>query len=109
VNTVLNIRVPYYSGKLLSSCTTGSFSRRTQLNEVSYIYVVWAITNIQAMLSSVCSLIPFCGVMNSCGEIIVYVVYVVSCVRISLLPAMGYCGCSCSTVLLLLVTLWVLH
>jgi hypothetical protein len=35
VNTVINLRVPYNFGKFLSSCTTGGFSRRTQLHEVS--------------------------------------------------------------------------
>jgi hypothetical protein len=63
------------------------------------MYVMWAITRVQVMLSSVCSVISFCGVVNSCGEIIVYVVYVVSCVEMSLLAAIGYCGCSCSVVL----------
>jgi hypothetical protein len=52
--------------------------------------------------SSVCSLISFCGVVNSCGEIIVYVVYVVSCVRIPFSPAIEYCGCFRSLVLLVL-------
>jgi hypothetical protein len=49
---------------------------------------------VQVILSSICSLISFCG------EIIMYVVYVVSCVGISLLSAIGYCGCSCFMVLL---------
>jgi hypothetical protein len=31
VNTVMNLRVPYSSGKFLSSYTIGSFSRRAQL------------------------------------------------------------------------------
>jgi hypothetical protein len=35
VNTVLNIRVPQNAGDFLSICTTGNFSRRAQLNEVS--------------------------------------------------------------------------
>jgi hypothetical protein len=35
VNTVLNLRVPRNIGKFLSSCTTGGFSRRAQLHEVS--------------------------------------------------------------------------
>jgi hypothetical protein len=38
------------------------------------------------MLSSVCFLISFCGVVDSCSEIIVYVVYVVSCVGNHFLP-----------------------
>jgi hypothetical protein len=32
VNTVMNLLVPYNDGKFLSSCTTGGFSRRTQLH-----------------------------------------------------------------------------
>jgi hypothetical protein len=41
------------------------------------------------------------GVSNNCCEIIthMYVVYVVSCVVTSLLPATGHCGHSCSMVL----------
>jgi hypothetical protein len=35
VNMVMNLWVPYYVGKFLSSCTIGSFSRRAQLHEVS--------------------------------------------------------------------------
>jgi hypothetical protein len=35
VNTVMNLRVPKNVGKFLSSCTTGGFSRRAQLHEVS--------------------------------------------------------------------------
>jgi hypothetical protein len=35
VNKVMNIRVPQNVGKSLSSCTTGSFSRRAQLHGVS--------------------------------------------------------------------------
>jgi hypothetical protein len=30
VNTVMNLRVPYNSGKFLSSCIIGGFSRRAQ-------------------------------------------------------------------------------
>jgi hypothetical protein len=33
VNTVMNLRVPENTGKFLSSCTVGSFSRRAQLHE----------------------------------------------------------------------------
>jgi hypothetical protein len=33
VNKVRNLRVPYISGKFLSSCTNGGFSRRAQLHE----------------------------------------------------------------------------
>jgi hypothetical protein len=36
------------------------------------------------------SLFFFCGVVNSCGEIIMCVVYAVSCVVISLIPTIGY-------------------
>jgi hypothetical protein len=32
----------------------------------------------------------FCGVVDRCGEIIMHAVYVVSCVGVSLLPALGY-------------------
>jgi hypothetical protein len=35
VNTVMNLRVPENIRVFLSSCTTGSFSRRAQLHEVS--------------------------------------------------------------------------
>jgi hypothetical protein len=35
VNTVMNLRVQKNFGNFLSSCTTGSFSRRAQLREVS--------------------------------------------------------------------------
>jgi hypothetical protein len=33
VNTVMNLRVPYNSGKFLSVCTIGGFSRKAQLHE----------------------------------------------------------------------------
>jgi hypothetical protein len=33
VNTVINLQVPQNAGKFLSSCTTGSFSRRARLDE----------------------------------------------------------------------------
>jgi hypothetical protein len=33
VNTVMNLRVPEYSGKFLSGCTIVSFSRRARLHE----------------------------------------------------------------------------
>jgi hypothetical protein len=42
VYTVMNLRVPYYVGKLLSSCTIFGFSRRAQLHEVSYYLVLFA-------------------------------------------------------------------
>jgi hypothetical protein len=32
VYMVMNLQVPYYAGKFLSSCTTGSFARRAQLH-----------------------------------------------------------------------------
>jgi hypothetical protein len=35
VNTVMNLRVLQNVGKFLSTCTTGGFSRRSQLHEVS--------------------------------------------------------------------------
>jgi hypothetical protein len=44
---------------------------------VPNVYVMWAITRVQVMLSSTCSLVSFCGVVNSCAEIIMYVIYVV--------------------------------
>jgi hypothetical protein len=37
VNTVMNLRVSLNVGKILSSCATGSFSRRTQPHGVSYL------------------------------------------------------------------------
>jgi hypothetical protein len=37
VNTVMNHQVPQNVGKFLSSCTTGSFSRKAQLHEVIYL------------------------------------------------------------------------
>jgi hypothetical protein len=39
VNIVMNLWVPQYVGKFLSRCSTGGFSRRVQLHEVSYIKV----------------------------------------------------------------------
>jgi hypothetical protein len=33
VNAVMNLRVPYNSGKFLGSCTIGGFLRRVQLHE----------------------------------------------------------------------------
>jgi hypothetical protein len=33
LNTVINLRVPLNTGKFLSSCTIGGFSRRAQLRE----------------------------------------------------------------------------
>jgi hypothetical protein len=37
VNTVMNFRVPQNVAEFLSSCTTGCFSRRSQLHKVSYL------------------------------------------------------------------------
>jgi hypothetical protein len=47
-------------------------------------------------------LITFCGTVDSCGEIVVYVVYAVSCVRITILLSIEYCCCCCSVFLLIL-------
>jgi hypothetical protein len=33
VNTVMNLRVPYNTGKLLRDCTIGSFSGRAELRK----------------------------------------------------------------------------
>jgi hypothetical protein len=35
INTVMNLRVPYNFGRILSSCATGGFSRKAQLCGVS--------------------------------------------------------------------------
>jgi hypothetical protein len=94
----------------LSICIIGGFSRRVQLSKlVSSLRICYVGDYTHSSDAKFYVFIPFCGVMNGCGEIIMYVVYVVSCVGISFLPAMGYCGCSCSTVLLVLVSLWVVH
>jgi hypothetical protein len=37
VKTVMNLWVPKMTGKLLSSCTTGGFSRRARLHEDSFV------------------------------------------------------------------------
>jgi hypothetical protein len=37
VNTVINLLVPHNVGKILSSCTTGGFSKRAQLHEISCV------------------------------------------------------------------------
>jgi hypothetical protein len=39
VNTEMNLRVPYISGKFLSSSTIGGFSRWAELNDVSFTLV----------------------------------------------------------------------
>jgi hypothetical protein len=36
-NMVMSLRVPQSAGKFLSSCTTGGFSTRVQLHEVSLL------------------------------------------------------------------------
>jgi hypothetical protein len=38
VNTVMNLRVLYNFGDFFSSCTTGDFSKRAQLREVSQLF-----------------------------------------------------------------------
>jgi hypothetical protein len=38
VNTIMHLWVPQNAGKFLSSCTTGGFTSRSQLLEVSYLY-----------------------------------------------------------------------
>jgi hypothetical protein len=55
-----------------------------------------AIGRVQEMLSFISSLIPLYDI------VIMYIVHVVSCVRISRLSAVGYCACSYSKVLLVL-------
>jgi hypothetical protein len=40
VNTIMNIRVTQNVGEFWSSCTTGGFSRRAQLHEVSWFQAV---------------------------------------------------------------------
>jgi hypothetical protein len=37
VNTIMNLGVPQNAGKFLNTCTTGGFSRKAQLHEVSYM------------------------------------------------------------------------
>lgn len=63
-----------------------------------YWYVTWANIRVRVMLMFLCSLISSCGIMNSCSDVIECVVYVVSCVAMSLLPAIGYCGRTSSVV-----------
>jgi hypothetical protein len=58
------------------------------------------------ILSAVCSLISFCSVVDNCGEIIVYVVYVVSCVAISLFTAVGFVVVPVLLVLIVLTREW---
>jgi hypothetical protein len=75
-----------------------ALSLEAALFVVPYVCVTCEITRVQAILSSVCSLIPSCVVVNNCGETVmcvVCVVCVVSCVGISLLPAVGNCGFLC--------------
>jgi hypothetical protein len=40
VTKVMNLRVPQNAGKFLSSCTTGGFSRRARLHEVSFSLLI---------------------------------------------------------------------
>jgi hypothetical protein len=40
LNKVINIRGPKHAGKFLSSCTTGAFSIRTQLQEDSSLLLI---------------------------------------------------------------------
>jgi hypothetical protein len=82
----------------------GSFlSWESTLFLVSYVDICYVGCYSRASdASSICSHISFCGVMDGCGEIIVYVVYVVSCVGISFLPDIGCWSCFCSLVLLVL-------
>jgi hypothetical protein len=40
MNAVMNLRVPQNAGKLLSSCTPGGLSRRSQLHGVSFLSTV---------------------------------------------------------------------
>jgi hypothetical protein len=67
---------------------------------------MWVNTLIQIIFIFVCSLVPFCGAMNNCGEIIMYVIYVVPCVGTSFLllldtvdiPVLSFCLClECQT------------
>jgi hypothetical protein len=41
VNTIMNLRVSQNAGNFLSGCTTGGFSRRAQLHEVSFSLVYY--------------------------------------------------------------------
>jgi hypothetical protein len=47
VNTVMNLRVALKVEKVLSTCTTGSFSRRVQLHEVSFLKLSWSLNACQ--------------------------------------------------------------
>jgi hypothetical protein len=47
VNTVMNLRVPKIAKKLLSSYTTGGFSRRTHLHDVSYISAIYRLDTVK--------------------------------------------------------------
>jgi hypothetical protein len=70
----------------------GIFLCESALFLVRYVYVIWSITRVQVILSSVCFLVSFCHIVSGCGEIITYLV---SCMGISLLPAVGCCGFPC--------------
>jgi hypothetical protein len=45
MNTVMNLRVSYYIGKFLSSCTNGGFSRRAQLYSKKKVKLSLCLTN----------------------------------------------------------------
>jgi hypothetical protein len=49
-------------------------------------------------LSSICSLIPSCGAVNNYGDIIMYLISIMSRMGISLLSVVGYFGRYCSMV-----------
>jgi hypothetical protein len=38
-NAVMNFRFSYNAGRMLSSCATGGFSRRAQLNDFVCLYI----------------------------------------------------------------------
>jgi hypothetical protein len=43
VNTVMNLRVSQNIWKFLSSCTTGYFSRRSEVHEVSWLFIMTSV------------------------------------------------------------------
>jgi hypothetical protein len=60
VRTVMNLRVLKNAGKFLSSCTTGGFSRRAQLHEVSYCSeLTESFNNILVHNMTMCNLITY--------------------------------------------------
>jgi hypothetical protein len=63
VNMVMNLRVPHNTGKSLSSCTIGGFSRRAQLQELSELqFVLNQIFHVQCTTHS--GVIPFCKLIG---------------------------------------------